>query len=77
MLLIEERIKMRNRLVCCISGGLLGIALSGTINESLELSNALGTAFCAAAGLALGYVASTLIDVFTAKPDSLQSSTHE
>ena len=68
---------MRNRLVCCISGGLLGIALSGTINESLELSTTLATAFSAAAGLGLGYVVSTLIDVFTAKPDSLLSSTRE
>ena len=68
---------MRNRLICCISGGLLGIALSGTINESLGLSTTLGTALSAAAGLALGYVVSTLIDVFTAKPDTLLSSTRE
>ena len=31
----------------------------------------MGMAFSAAAGLALGYVVSTLMDVFTAKPDSL------
>ena len=68
---------MRNRLICCISGGLLGIALSGTITESLGLSTTLGTAVSAAVGLALGYVASTLIDVFTAKPDTLLSSTRE
>ncbi len=68
---------MRNRLICCISGGLLGIALSGTITESLGLSATLGTTVSAAVGLALGYVASTLIDVFTAKPDTLLSSTRE
>ena len=62
---------MRNRLICCISGGLLGFALSGTITESLGLTGAVGTAFCAVAGVALGYAASVLIDVFTAKPDSL------
>jgi hypothetical protein len=62
---------MRNRLVCCISGGLLGFALSGTINEALGLTSTVGTVFSAVAGLALGYVASTLMDVFTAKPDSL------
>jgi len=56
---------------------LLGVALSGTINESLGLSTTLGTALSAAAGLALGYVVSTLIDVFTAKPDTLLSGTHE
>jgi len=62
---------MRNRLVCCISGGLLGFALSGTISNALGLTGTVGTVFCAVAGLALGYVVSTLIDVFTAKPDSL------
>ena len=62
---------MRNRLVCCISGGLLGFALSGTINDALGLTGVVGTAFSAVAGLALGYVVSTLIDVFTAKPHGL------
>jgi len=62
---------MRNRLVCCISGGLLGFALSGTISNALGLTGTLGMAFSAIAGLAIGYVASTLIDVFTAKPDGL------
>lgn len=62
---------MRNRLVCCISGGLLGFALSGTINNALALTGTVGTVFSVVAGLALGYVVSTLIDVFTAKPDSL------
>jgi hypothetical protein len=62
---------MRIRLVCCISGGLLGFALSGTINDALGLTATIGTAFSAVAGLALGYVASTLIDVFTAKPHTL------
>jgi hypothetical protein len=70
---MEER-KMRNRLVCCISGGLLGFALSGTINDVLELTPTVGTAFSAVAGLALGYMVSVLIDVFTAKPDVLLPS---
>lgn len=62
---------MRKRLVCCISGGLLGFALSGTIGDALELTQVVGSVFSAASGLALGYVVSTLMDVFTAKPDSL------
>ena len=65
---------MRNRLVSCISGGLLGFALSGTINEAVGLTPTVGVAFSVAAGLALGYVVSTLIDVFTAKPDALLPS---
>jgi hypothetical protein len=62
---------MRKRLVCCISGGLLGFALSGTIGDALGLTPTIGTVFSAAAGLALGYVVSTLLDVFSAKPDNL------
>jgi len=62
---------MRKRLVCCISGGLLGFALSGTVGDALGLTRLVGMAFSAAAGLALGYVVSTLLDVFSAKPDSL------
>ena len=62
---------MRNRLVCCISGGLLGFALSGKVGDALDLAPLVGMAFAAAAGLGLGYVVSTLMDVFAAKPDSL------
>lgn len=67
---------MRKRLVCCISGGLLGFGLaSNTVTEILGLSQVVGMAFSSGLGLVLGYVVSTLIDVFTAKPDSLLSST--
>lgn len=62
---------MRKRIVCCISGGLLGFALSGSIGDALGLTGTLGAVFSTAVGLALGYVVSTLMDVFTAKPDSL------
>jgi hypothetical protein len=62
---------MQNRLLFCISGSLFGYALSGTINDALGLTPAVGAALSVVAGLALGYVASTLIDVFTAKPDDL------
>ena len=48
-----------------------GFALSGTIGDALGLTSVPGMAFSAAAGLALGYVVSTLMDVFSAKPDSL------
>jgi hypothetical protein len=62
---------MRRRLVVCISGGLLGFALSGKVGDALDLAPLVGMAFSAAAGLGLGYVVSTLMDVFAAKPDSL------
>jgi hypothetical protein len=62
---------MRRRLVVCISGGLLGFALSGKVGDALDLAPLVGMAFSAAAGLGLGYVVSTLMDVFAAKPDAL------
>jgi len=62
---------MRKRIVCCISGGLLGFALSGAIGDALGLTSTLGAVFSVASGLAVGYVVSTLMDVFAAKPDSL------
>ncbi len=62
---------MRRRLAICISGGLLGFALSGKVGDALDLEPLVGMAFSAAAGLGLGYVVSTLMDVFAAKPDSL------
>lgn len=62
---------MRKRLIGCVAGSLLGFALSGTVGDALGLTPVIGGAFSTAAGLALGYVVSTLMDVFTAKPDSL------
>ena len=62
---------MRNRLVGCVAGALIGFALGGTIRDMLGLTATIGTVFSAAAGMVLGYVATTLVDVFRAKPDSL------
>gem|GEM_PF-2335856 len=70
-ILLSEDETMRNRLLGCISGGLLGFALSGTLMETLGLSGTVGTAFCVVAGVALGYAVGVLIDAFKAKPDSL------
>ena len=67
---------MRRRLVCGLFGGLVGIAVgSSAASEMVVLSPAAGMALSAGLGLVLGYVVSTLIDVFTAKPDSLLSTT--
>jgi uncharacterized membrane protein YuzA (DUF378 family) len=70
-MLLPGDTQMRKRIVCCISGGLLGFALSGSIGDALGLTGTLGSVFSTVVGLALGYVVSTLMDVFTAKPDSL------
>lgn len=59
---------MQTRLLASIAGGLCGIAGATTINASLGLTPTLAFAGCASAGVAIGYVASILFDVFTATP---------
>lgn len=55
---------MQTRLLACLAGGLLGVALASTINEALGLSPTLAVIACASAGVAIGYVVSILFDVF-------------
>lgn len=55
---------MQIRLLACIAGGLVGVAVASTINDSLGLSPTIALIVCAAVGVALGYVVSQLIDVF-------------
>jgi hypothetical protein len=56
---------VQTRLLACLAGGLLGVALTSTINESLGLSPTLAFVACSSAGVAIGYVVSILYDVFT------------
>lgn len=56
---------MQTRLLACIAGGLLGVALTSTINGGLGLSPTLALIACSSAGVAIGYVVSILYDVFT------------
>lgn len=57
---------MQTRLFASLAGGLAGFALAPEINGilSLNLPPVLAFAGCALAGLAIGYVGSTLADVF-------------
>jgi hypothetical protein len=55
---------MRKRLAGCIAGGLLGLCLTSLINGSLGLPPAVALGACSAAGMAFGYVVTTLADVF-------------
>jgi presenilin-like A22 family membrane protease len=52
------------RLLACLAGGLMGVAVASTINDTLGLSPTIAFIGCAAIGVALGYVVSQLIDVF-------------
>jgi hypothetical protein len=55
---------MRRRLAGCIAGGVLGLCLTSLINSSLGLPPAIAFGACLAAGMAFGYVVTTLADVF-------------
>jgi hypothetical protein len=57
---------MRTRLLACLAGGFLGVVVAVPINSSLGLSPTVAGLGCAAVGVAIGYVASMLIDVFAA-----------
>lgn len=55
---------MQTRLIACLAGGLLGIAVTSPIKSTLDLSPAIAWIGCASIGVAIGYVASILVDVF-------------
>ena len=60
---------MQTRLIAGIAGGLLGIAVASPVNAALGLNPAIAFIGCLSIGVAVGWVASTLFDVFTASPE--------
>jgi hypothetical protein len=56
---------MRKRFISCFAGGVLGLLLASLIGDAFELPRIVAFVSCGLAGLALGYVGSTLIDVFS------------
>jgi hypothetical protein len=62
-------ITVQTRLVACLAGGFLGIAVTSPINSSLGLSPTIALLGCSSIGVALGYVASILFDIFAASPE--------
>lgn len=59
---------MQTRLFACIAGGLVGVVAASTVSSRFEIGPILGLIGCVAVGVAVGYVASILFDVFTASP---------
>lgn len=57
---------MQTRLFAGLAGGFLGLVVTSPINASLGLNPAIALILCSSIGVAVGYVASTLFDVFTA-----------
>jgi hypothetical protein len=64
---------VQTRLLSCIAGGFLGVALTSPINSILGLPPALAWVACTCAGVAVGYVVSMLIDVFAVSSADNQS----
>jgi hypothetical protein len=63
---------MQTRLLATIAGALLGVA--SPLSSALDLTPALGLIVSSAAGGAVGYVASILLDVFAAKSGDFAGS---
>ena len=61
---------MRTRLLACMAGALIGAALASPINDSLDLPPTIALIACSLAGIALGYVTSLMIHVFTASSET-------
>ena len=68
---------MRTRLLACVAGGLLGAVVASPVNGSIGLDPMVALIACSTIGLALGYVASMFVDVFSSsnEEESAESNT--
>lgn len=55
---------MQRRLIASAVGGLIGLGLAYRFQDDFGISPSLAYIGCALAGMAIGWVASTLFDVF-------------
>jgi hypothetical protein len=60
---------MQKRLIASAVGGIIGLGLAYRFQDDFGIPETLAYIACAAAGLAIGWVASTLFDVFASSPD--------
>jgi putative flippase GtrA len=59
---------MRKRFLVSIVGGIVGLAVSVPLTDTLGVSQTLALVVCSIAGILVGYVASTLWEVFAGSP---------
>jgi hypothetical protein len=64
---------VQTRLLSCLVGGFLGVAVASPVGGSLGLSPAFAMIGCLLLGISLGYVVSILIDVFMAPTGEVPS----
>ena len=55
---------MQRRLIASAIGGLVGLGLAYQFQDAFGISHTLAYSGCVLAGMAIGWVASTLFDVF-------------
>ena len=65
---------MRTRLLACLAGGFLGVAVAYLYGGDLGLSATFALIAGSSLGIAGGYVVSILFDVFAARPDEIVES---
>jgi hypothetical protein len=58
------RNEMQKRLIASAVGGLIGLGLAYRFQDDFDIAKSLAYTGCALAGMAVGWVASTLFDVF-------------
>jgi len=65
-----RRNEMQRRLITSAVGGLIGLGLAYRFQDDFGIPLSLAYFGCAFAGLAIGWVASTLFDVFAGSPEA-------
>jgi hypothetical protein len=60
-----RRNEMHRRLISSAVGGVIGLGLAYWFQDDFGISQSVAYIGCALAGMAIGWVASTLFDVFT------------
>jgi hypothetical protein len=60
---------MQRRLIASAVGGVVGLGLAYQFQDNFGISETLAYIGCVLAGMAIGWVASTLFDVFAGSPD--------
>ena len=68
---------MHRRLIASAVGGLVGLGLAYRFQDDFGVSGTLAYVACGVAGMALGWVASTLFDVFAGSPGITPPDAHK
>lgn len=68
-MIVPGRNTVQTRLLACLAGGLFGFVVASPITDGMSLNPTIALIGCPLIGVAIGYAASLLFDVFTASPD--------